>query len=308
MAEKRPGALIAVNKPSGLTSHDVVARVRKGLSLRRVGHAGTLDPLATGVLIVGLGEATRLLGLITLARKSYVAEFVFGARTTTDDAEGALTAEAPVPRSLSEEGGLERAVASLVGPKEQVPPAFSAVSKGGRRAYAAARAGEALELEPRPVEVYEAQLLSSEASGGRLRACVALTVSKGCYVRSLARDLGDELGCGAYVGSLVRTASGPVRLGSCLTLEEIAEDGWSAVADRALDAIAVAGLTRRDLTPAQARRASQGQPLALMPEDGDGVGLVWDGLLHGVWEPKAGELRCKANFPEGIVLGANHDA
>ncbi len=301
--DRRPGALIAINKPSGMTSHDVVARVRRALSMRRVGHAGTLDPQATGVLVIGLGQATRLLGFVTLSDKAYLAEFVFGEETTTDDAEGEVIHVGEVPQSLLAGDGLARAISSLRGATLQVPPSISAVSKGGRRAYAAARKGEALELDPRPVEVFDATLLSSCEVDGRLVATVALRVSKGCYVRALARDLGRELSCYAHVGSLERSASGPVRLKDCLSLEEIAERGWDAVAAHALDPLLLAGLSRRDLSGAEIVRAQHGQPLYARSGEGPLVGIVWDGLLRGVWEPRSGELRPKANLIEGVLLG-----
>ncbi len=299
----RPGALIAVDKPSQMTSHDVVARVRRALGLRRVGHAGTLDPAATGVLIIGLGQATRLLGFVTLADKSYVAEFVFGAETSTDDAEGDVVRTAEVPEALRSGDALRRAIASLKGESLQVPPAVSAVSKGGRRAYAAARKGEALELDPRPIEVYDATLLSEEVRDGFLVATVALRVSKGCYVRALARDLGRELGCLGHVGSLKRTASGPVTLGRCLSLEDLETHGWDIVASRTLDPLLLAGLSRRDIEGADVVRARNGQPLYAHPGEGPLVGICWDGLLRGVWELRAGELRPKANLVDGVLLG-----
>ncbi len=298
-----PGALIAIDKPSGMTSHDVVSRVRHALGLRRVGHAGTLDPQATGVLIVGLAQATRLLGFVTLADKSYVAEFVFGAETSTDDAEGEATKEAEVPAELLSSEGLAKAIASLEGPSMQVPPSVSAVSKGGRRAYAAARRGEALDLDPRPVEVFEATLLSSGRRDERLVATVALRVSKGCYVRALARDLGREVGCYAHVGTLGRSASGPVTLRDCLTLDELEERGWEAVCERALDPLALAGLSRRDVEGSEVVRARNGQTLYAHPAEEPLVGLVWDGLLRGVWEMRSGELRPKANLTDGVLLG-----
>lgn len=299
----KPGALIAVDKPAGLTSHDVVARVRRSLGLRRVGHAGTLDPQATGVLILGLGQATRLLGFVTLAEKSYVAEFVFGSETSTDDAEGEVLHEAPVAKDLLSEENLGRAIASLTKVTSQIPPRVSAVSKGGKRAYKAARSGEALELEPREVRVFVAQLIGSAMRGGELVATVFLRVSKGCYVRSLARDLGRELGCYAHVGSLRRSASGSVTLSRCVSLHHLEEGGWETALPASLDPLEVAGLSRRELSGQEIVRAIHGQALTLRPEDGAQVGIVWDGLLHGVWEPKAGELRCKANMPDGVVLG-----
>ena len=170
--------LVAVDKPLGLTSHDVVSRVRRSVGERRVGHAGTLDPLATGVLVVGVGQATRLLGLLSLDEKGYEALFSFGRETETDDAEGATRREAPVPPQLADEAFARRAVEGLVGEVDQVPPAYSAISVGGRRAYDAARSGSAVELAPRHVRILEAGLLAvEEAPVGSLAWRVSLRVS-----------------------------------------------------------------------------------------------------------------------------------
>ena len=139
-------ALIAIDKPAGMTSHDVVSRVRRAVGEKRVGHAGTLDPAATGVLVVGIGQATKLLGLLTLDRKGYDTTFALGTETTTDDAEGDVTRTAPVPDDLLDYMRAKAEVLDLRGEQDQVPPSFSAVSVGGRRAYDAARSGEALEL------------------------------------------------------------------------------------------------------------------------------------------------------------------
>ena len=141
--------LFAVDKPLGCTSHDVVSRVRRALGVRRVGHAGTLDPLATGVMVLGVGQATRLLGMLTLDRKSYIASISFGSETNTDDAEGEVTSVGPVALELKDEAYARQVLASFVGPQMQVPPAFSAISVNGVRAYKRARAGESVELPAR---------------------------------------------------------------------------------------------------------------------------------------------------------------
>ena len=309
---RRPSAfsaLIAIDKPAGMTSHDVVSRVRRAVGERRVGHAGTLDPAATGVLVVGIGQATKLLGLLTLDRKGYRATFRLGAQTTTDDAEGEVLRTAEVPGELLDGRVAAARVAALVGEQDQVPPAFSAVSVGGRRAYDAARSGEALELKPRRVRVYDARLLGVDPEERSWE--LELDVSKGTYVRSIARDLGRDLGCYAHVSALRRSFSGPVTLADCLTLEELEAGGAALAQERALDPVTVLGLAERPLDVAEISAVSNGRPIpvgrargryaAQVPTRGERVCLTWDHALVGIWERRGGQLACQANFPQGIV-------
>lgn len=309
---RRPSALsalIAVDKPAGLTSHDVVSRVRRALGERRVGHAGTLDPAATGVLVVGVGQATKLLGLLTLDRKGYRATFALGAETTTDDAEGEVTRSSAVPDELMEADAAAAAVAGLVGEQDQVPPAFSAVSVGGRRAYAMARAGERVELEPRRVTVHDARLV--EAVPDERAWVVDLDVSKGTYVRALARDLGRSLGCCAHMSALRRTFSGPVALGDCVTLEELDAGGAELVRERCLDPVAALGLPARELDYAEVADVSCGRRIEpgtvtgpdegrREPRPGERVALTLAGGLVGIWERRGASLVCSSNFPQAI--------
>ena len=300
---RRPSAfsaLIAVDKPAGLTSHDVVARVRRAVGERRVGHAGTLDPAATGVLVVGIGQATKLLGLLTLDRKGYRATLSLGAETTTDDAEGDVTRRALVPDEALDEERAAAEVARLVGTRDQVPPRYSAVSVNGRRAYDAARSGEELELAPRRVTIHAARLV--EVRPAERAWVVDLDVSKGTYVRSIARDLGRELGCLAHVGELRRTFSGPVTLADCVGLDELSERGADLVHERALDPAAVLGLPVRELLVDEipdvtcGRRIAAGADLA----QGARVALVFAGGLVGIWRRDGRHLVCESNFPQGI--------
>lgn len=304
--------LLGIDKPKGITSHDAVSSVRRSLGERRVGHAGTLDPLATGVLVVGVGQGTRLMGLLTAERKSYLASIIFGQERDTDDAEGAVTCELPVDDRLRDPAFAARTVAGLVGEHEQVPPAYSAISVHGKRAYALAREGKEVELEPRPVSILAAQLLAVVEEGG---ACVwqcAFEVSKGTYVRSIARDLGRALDSAAYLGELRRTSSGTVTLASCMTLEEVGELGAERVASRALDPVRALGLPSRRVAGRERVRAANGQPIPLGTivgcggeqgiAEGDRVALV-DGDAHslvGVWRSSRGSLVCDVNFPQGI--------
>jgi tRNA pseudouridine55 synthase len=218
----RPGGLdgvLVVAKPSGPTSHDVVALVRRLSGTRRVGHGGTLDPFAAGVLPVFLGRATRLVEYHMGAPKRYRATICFGESSVTDDIDGERTPVAGPP--LSREG-VEAALGAMTGPIRQVPPAYSAVQVDGRRAYRIARAGEAVDLPPREVTVHSLALrVWATAEPARPFAVVDVEGSAGTYVRAIARDLGAALGSGAYLGALVRTASGSFRLGDALSLDEL---------------------------------------------------------------------------------------
>jgi tRNA pseudouridine55 synthase len=211
--------ILVVAKPAGPTSHDVVALVRRLALTRRVGHGGTLDPFATGVLPVFLGRATRLVEYHLGDRKSYRATICFGASSTTDDLDGELT---PVGGRGPTRTSVETALAALVGPSRQLPPAYSAIKLGGRRAYAMARAGETPALVPREVTVHRLDLVEwDEADPDRPIAVVEVDCSAGTYVRSIARDVGTATGGGAYLGALVRTASGAFTIDSAHSLEAI---------------------------------------------------------------------------------------
>ncbi len=212
MSVGRPGAssqgggqdgLLLIDKPPGITSHDAVARVRRALGTRKVGHAGTLDPMATGLLVIGVGRGTRLLRFLGDLPKSYVGEGLLGVETDTLDAEGRVVRSAD-PGAVTA-GALSAAMEELAGPIEQIPPAYSAVKVGGERLYRAARRGEPLRAAPRSVRVDGFDLTSfpSPRFGFEVRC------SSGTYVRSLVADAGSRLGCGAHLTSLRRTAIGP---------------------------------------------------------------------------------------------------
>lgn len=211
--------ILVVAKPPGPTSHDVVALVRRLAATKRVGHGGTLDPFASGVLPVFLGRATRVAEYHLGDRKAYRATVCFGATSSTDDLEGELepVAGPPVTRDA-----VEAALPALRGRISQMPPAFSALKVGGRRAYALARAGQAVELAHRNVEIDRLEIVDWDGSDpARPIAILEVVCSAGTYVRALARDLGASLGSGAYLGALSRTASGPFRLDAAVPLEEV---------------------------------------------------------------------------------------
>jgi tRNA pseudouridine55 synthase len=201
--------ILNINKPSGWTSHDVVARVRRLAGEKRVGHAGTLDPLAEGVLPVLLGRATRLADFVQGGRKTYIARIALGTATSTDDLEGEVVETRPVPPLTD----IDSALAAFRGDILQTPPAFSAVKVAGQRAYAVARRGGSLALDARPVTIYDLHVLSLEPLK------LEVTCSRGTYIRSLARDLAVALGTVGHLAHLVRTRVGPFRIEDAVALE-----------------------------------------------------------------------------------------
>lgn len=213
--------ILLLAKPPGPTSHDMVALVRRLAATKRVGHGGTLDPFASGVLPLYLGRATRMLEYHLRDTKAYRATVCFGASSTTDDLDGELT---PSGGPAPVRDAVEAALAAFRGPIVQVPPVFSAVKVAGRRAYALARAGETPDLAPREVTIHQLDLLEWDASDPeRPIAIVEVECSAGTYIRALARDLGRALGSAAYLGALVRTASGPFRLDQAQAVEVVRE-------------------------------------------------------------------------------------
>jgi tRNA pseudouridine55 synthase len=218
VAESLDGVLVVAKEP-GPTSHDIVALVRRLTGVKRVGHGGTLDPFAAGVLPVFVGHATRLVEYHMGDGKEYTALVCFGARSTTDDLEGELTAvDAPAPTR----DAVERALVALTGEIEQVPPDYSAVRVAGRKAYELARHGEKPELRARRVVVSRLEMTNwDDSDAARPIAQLEIVCSAGTYVRSIARDLGESLGCGAYLGALTRTASGPFRIEQAHVIDEV---------------------------------------------------------------------------------------
>lgn len=214
--------LVIVDKPAGWTSHDVVGKLRRLAGTRRVGHAGTLDPMATGVLIIGVDKATRLLGHLALTEKSYDAVIRLGQSTNTDDAEGEVTATSPASAVTEED--LRAAVMDLTGPIEQIPPQVSAIKVDGRRAYKRVRDGEEVTLKARPVTVYDFVLGDLRYSGEILDVAASVSCSSGTYIRALARDLGAALGVGGHLSYLRRTRVGPYDLSQARTIEQLTEE------------------------------------------------------------------------------------
>jgi tRNA pseudouridine55 synthase len=213
---------ILIDTPAGITSHDVVDRLRKITGIRRIGHAGTLDPFATGLLILGIGKATKGLGGLSAKEKEYVGTIVFGATSDTQDGTGTLT---PTPdASMPGSRKLAEVLGRFVGTLEQTPPMYSAKKIGGKKLYELARAGETVERKPAVVTVHELALLSYEEP----RTTVRVRVSSGTYIRTLAHDIGAALGCGAYLESLRRTAIGPHRVEQAAKLDELTPENWTS--------------------------------------------------------------------------------
>jgi len=206
--------ILLLDKPSGPTSHDLVQIVRRGTGEKRVGHAGTLDPLATGLLVICLGAATRLSEYLLDKDKRYRACVRFGQSTTTYDADGEIVAESD---DLPNRETVEEALVKFRGPLQQRPPAYSAIKRDGQRAYALARRGEVVELPPRPVEIYSLELVAWSPPECELD----VLSSAGTYIRSLAHDLGQTLGCGAHLRALRRTASGSFHVNEAVSLDEL---------------------------------------------------------------------------------------
>ena len=278
--------ILVVDKPAGITSHDVVARIRRALGTKRVGHAGTLDPPATGVLLVGVGRATRLLRFVESERKEYRAEIVFGVETSTQDGAGDVTARADA--SALTRDGVEKALRAFRGDIEQVPPMVSAVKVGGERLYRKARRGEEVERAPRAVTVYAAELeafdpgaapegdtegASGPTPGPTPRATVRIECSKGTYIRSIAADLGRALGTGAHLGALRRTRIGPFDETAAIGLDDVTAQALLDMSE------AVRGYPRRTVSAEDARAVVHGK---VIPRAGlEGTYAIWgpDGLV-----------------------------
>jgi tRNA pseudouridine55 synthase len=285
--------LVIVDKPAGLTSHDVVARVRRLAGTRRVGHAGTLDPMATGVLVVGVEKATRLLGHLALTEKEYLATIRLGQATDTGDADGTVVSAAPAGELALDR--VRAAAAALTGQIQQVPPAVSAIKVGGRRAYQLAREGAAPVLEARAVTVDEFTITDPRPAGpaGRLLDVTAtVRCSSGTYVRALARDLGESLGVGGHLTMLRRTRVGPYPLSAARGLDELAAR-FQVIP---LAEAAAAAFPVRPLTEAETRSLSHGASLDAAGTAGPVAALAPDGTLVALVEERAGRARPLAVF------------
>lgn len=337
MAKKRGESglclIVGVDKPSGMSSHDVVNRCRRIFGERRVGHTGTLDPLASGVLPICIGAATRLDAYMVGHDKRYLVDVVFGTATDTDDCDGELTGEAPVPACVGDLDFARQHVATLKGRHKQMPPVYSAIKVNGEKACDAARKGRIIKLEPRDVEIYSAELLDVLLNEeGRPVWRIAFHVSKGTYIRSLARDLGVSLGCLAHVGALRRLSAGHIGLDACVSLETLEEIGLRAALDpvrllgyrfaflgeEAAALVANGNFLRAEaVTLCERRSASPELELCACtsgvrescapPDDSEIVSLVCDNKLVALYEYEAAKSRYRAKcvFQTGVSRGGD---
>ena len=255
--------LVIVDKPPGWTSHDVVARIRRLAGTRRVGHAGTLDPMATGVLVVGVEKATRLLGHLALTSKEYAATIRLGQATDTDDADGQVVASAAAGGVTA--AALSAAARQLTGEIQQVPPGISAIKVAGKRAYRLTREGAAPQLAARTVTVSALRILAVRPLGDLVDVDVEVTCSSGTYIRAIARDLGTALEVGGHLTALRRTRVGPYQIDAAATLDEL-EASLRVIP---LAEAAAAAFPRRDLTEQEASMVAHG---ARLPAAGPAAG------------------------------------
>lgn len=283
--------ILALDKPLGPTSHDVVASVRRALGIRRVGHAGTLDPLATGLLLVLVGPATRLSPYLSNLPKRYEALVRFGVQTSTGDSEGEVVSEMPVPTTTSDSNVARAILASMVGERQHVPPAYSAVKLDGTPAYRLARKGKAPTLEPRTIRVFGAELIEI-VDDPHVTWRVSYEVSKGTYMRTLAEELGAMAGTVAHLSALRRTATGRVSIDQAIALQAFLEHPSD---DAFIPWKEVLAMPIAVLDDESARQARNGRPLAIPSgldiRDDDLVATsTGDGRLVGVHAAASGQL------------------
>lgn len=286
-----PPGIVVVDKPAGLTSHDVVGRCRRIFGTRKVGHAGTLDPMATGVLVVGIERATKILGLISGTSKSYAATIRLGRTTSTDDAEG------EVLQDVSAEGvtddAIHAGIAALRGDILQRPSAVSAIKIGGKRAYQLAREGQQVELAARAVRIERFEVLAIRRDGpsgssGWVDVDVEVDCSSGTYIRALARDLGEALQVGGHLTALRRTRVGSFGLDRAHTLDDLTE---APALSLTLDEACLLAFPRRDVTAEQAVDAGHGRPLPAAGNEGVWAAVDPDGRVLALLEDRGARTK-----------------
>ncbi|MGI5194482.1 tRNA pseudouridine(55) synthase TruB [Streptomyces sp. CA-288835] len=295
---RTPDGLVIVDKPSGFTSHDVVAKMRGIAKTRRVGHAGTLDPMATGVLVLGVEKATKLLGHLALTEKEYLGTIRLGQTSVTDDAEGDITASADASGTTRD--AIDAGIAKLTGDIMQVPSKVSAIKIDGVRSYKRAREGEDFEIPARPVtvssfSVYDVRGAVAEDGTPVLDLVVSVVCSSGTYIRALARDLGAGLGVGGHLTALRRTRVGPYKLDSARTLDQLQEE----LTVMPLAEAAAAAFPRWDVDAKRARLLTNGVRLEI-PEVYAGAGAVGvfdhEGRVLALVEEQKGKAKSLAVF------------
>jgi tRNA pseudouridine55 synthase len=285
--------LLLVDKPQGLTSHDVVARTRKAAGTRKVGHAGTLDPMATGLLVLGLNSSTRLLTYLVGLDKEYFATIRLGQRTDSDDADGVILETIPADKVTDE--AIDAGIAKLRGPISQVPSTVSAIKVDGKRAYALAREGEEVVLKERPVTISAFEVLARRGDDLDVR----VECSSGTYIRALARDLGADLGVGGHLTALRRTRIGPFTIEAAHELEGI--DVAAGLIEPAAAASAL--FERVELNDERAVELMQGKRFTVDAPDGSPVAAVTgSGRLVGLVTIANGRVKALVNFPTDEAL------
>lgn len=291
----RPGILL-VDKPGGITSHDVVSRARRALGTRKIGHAGTLDPMATGLLVLGVEGATRLLTYIVGADKTYEATVLLGVATDSDDADGVETAraDAAAVAAVTDEA-IAAGIADLTGDIQQVPSTVSAIKVAGRRAYDLARAGEEVELKARSVTVSRFEVRETRRGEGTIELDVVVDCTSGTYIRALARDLGRAVGVGGHLTALRRTRVGAFDVVAAASVDDIAEDALVAPATAAavvMGVLAVGDDEARDLR--HGKRIDGGGRLT----GAVAAAIDPEGRLIGVVEKRGTQVKSVMNMPE----------
>ncbi|MCY4541212.1 MAG: tRNA pseudouridine(55) synthase TruB [Rhodobacteraceae bacterium] len=297
---------LAIRKPSGMTSTDVVRIVRKTFSMRRVGHAGSLDPSATGVLLVAVGEATKLMPLAMESDKVYRFTIAFGAETDTDDATGEALAESDQRPANSD---IERVIGQFEGDILQVPPRYSALKVSGKRAHQLAREGKSFNLAPRRQRIHELRMIDRVS---RHQALFEVRCNKGTYVRSLARDIGRELGCLGHADKLERTGVGSFRLEDCISLEDLRrhEAATSPASKLLLPIEAVLdSITEHPCTPAELERVQHGNPIGVAAgkyREGEKIWLSDNGMVRAIAVYRPPLLKPKRVFGSGTAANVSN--
>lgn len=285
VAAPNPGIVI-VDKPAGMTSHDVVSRCRRIFGTRKVGHAGTLDPMATGVLVIGIERATKILGLLSGTSKSYAATIRLGRTTITDDAEGEVVQDISAAEVTND--AINAGIAVLRGEISQRPSTVSAIKVGGKRAYQLVREGQEVELATRPVRIDRFDVLAIRRDGEFVDVDVEVDCSSGTYIRALARDLGSDVGVGGHLTVLRRTRVGGYGLDHARTLDQL---GDHPALSYSLDQACLIGFPRRDITAEQAVDAGHGRPLPAAGIDGVYAATDPEGRVLALLEDSGGKTK-----------------
>ena len=298
--------VVGIDKPLGITSHDVVNRCRSVFKEKRCGHTGTLDPAATGLLIVGVGPATRLANYLIEHDKHYRFRITFGISSDTDDAAGEISQRKPVPNQIADRSFAENYLKRWVGSRLQTPPAYSAIKIGGQRSYRVARSGGQPDLVARAIEIYEARLIDIIEEGFQELPAwdIEVHVSKGTYIRSIARDIGEDIGCGALVSGLRRTIVSSVDVEECVNLDDLALGNEKGILDpiRLLGyrSVMIAQNIKEDVSCGRVIENASSllrlSDCALMADTGFQSGTLLDGILDGEFVALADENRLYALY------------